>query len=453
MKGSVIRWRLVFLILAASGLCRPVARAQAPGGILGFPLAPAETPGVLPPAGPFGGASVYEAVIRRTAGMVNDTQVRDIGQRHGLSVLNVTWEDTGRFKGSSVGPNISDMTIQVRDADPATGSAHLYCMPVIRHPNFSDRSADIPPERFYLRVGNQSGQPLRRVDLRTFLGDLRRFLSQSDSWGGDEKSLLASRDTHVLVSAQACFLPIPRQGTAQFNPVLFNYQAQAGDPAVLTILATREGTSVTVITNERDGFSSSGARGQRLFFNQAGQRASLTGQRQSDFVGGNGPRGNPDNPGAAPTEEEQGLNVVLLVQVPLKQKNPPSFGAPGGGFLAPTAAAAPARNGGSDVEAAVVGHGDAEGPFTEIDGLPIQRDSRFPVRVTVQFYKATSNGVVSARDMAEISQQIDRVYRDADYVGSLVTDGPTGRPTENTGPRVEPPDWWLRFKERRAANN
>ncbi|MGB3312503.1 MAG: hypothetical protein WBG32_17860 [Nodosilinea sp.] len=26
---------------------------------------------------------------------------------------NVTWEDTGRFYGSAVGPNISDMTIVV----------------------------------------------------------------------------------------------------------------------------------------------------------------------------------------------------------------------------------------------------------------------------------------------------------------------------------------------------
>ena len=59
-------------------------------------------------------------------------------------------------------------------------------------------------------------------------------------------SLLAeNRDSHVLVSAQACFLPIPPDGIAEFNPVLFNYQSYAGDPAVLTILATREGTSIT----------------------------------------------------------------------------------------------------------------------------------------------------------------------------------------------------------------
>jgi hypothetical protein len=99
----------------------------------------------------------------------------------------------------------------------------------------------------------------------------------------------------------------------------------------------------------------------------------------------------------------------------------------------------------SDVEAAVIGHGDVEGPFTEIDNLAIERDPDYPIRVTVQFYKATSNGVVSETDMAEIRQQIDRVYADADYVGSLVVDGPSDRPTEHDGPKVEPPDWWQRF--------
>ena len=38
------------------------------------------------------------------------------------------------------------------------------------------------------------------------------------------------------------------------TPVLFNYQSPQGDPAVLAILATREGTSATVIDSTRDAF-------------------------------------------------------------------------------------------------------------------------------------------------------------------------------------------------------
>ena len=106
----------------------------------------------------------------------------------------------------------------------------------------------------------------------------------------------------------------------------------------------------------------------------------------------------------------------------------------------------------SDVENAVIGHGDLEGPFTEIDNLAIERDPRFPVRVTVQFYKATSNGVVSKADMRAIKEQIDRVYSLSDSVGSLVTGGRTGRVTEYDGMKVQPPGWWNEFWRRHEQN-
>jgi len=100
----------------------------------------------------------------------------------------------------------------------------------------------------------------------------------------------------------------------------------------------------------------------------------------------------------------------------------------------------------------VIGHGDVEGPFTEIGGLAIERDERFPIRVTVQFYKATSNGIVSELDVQEIAEQIQRVYDDAAYVGSLVVEGDTGRPTEYKGPKDEPPGWWDAFWQRFESN-
>jgi hypothetical protein len=258
---------------------------------------------------------------------------------------------------------------------------------------------------------------------------------------------LAERDTHVLVSAQAAFLPIPREGKAEFNPVIFNYQSYAGDPAVLTIVATREGTSATIIDNVRDAFPVGFSWGQRLFFNQDGERASFTGERLSDYVD----QGR-SAPGTAPEAAgESGLNMVLLIQVPLKQKYPMIEE---GDVVLESAAEAPAvqLEAASDVEAAVIGHGPVEGPFTEIDSLEIERDERFPIRVTVQFYKATSNGIVSAADMEEIAGQIGRVYEDADYVGSLVVDGPSQRPTEYDGPKDEPAGWWGAFWKRFVDN-
>ncbi len=412
-------------------------------------VAPVLAPGIASAQGrPEPGEVSYRHVVERTVGMVTDAGAQRLAGAHGLRILNVTWEDTGRYKGSAVGPNISDMTIQVQLMDPRTEQCRLYCMPVIRFPNFSDKTADLSPDRFQLLVGNERGGALRRVTLREYLGNFRRYLANPASWKGGRQSLLADRDTHVLVSAQACFLPIPKRGKAEFNPVLFNYQSVRKDPAVLAILVTREGTSATVIDNTRDGFAAGRTWGQRLFFNLHGKRAVLAAERLGDFRAGGGGR-----TGDAPEANEQsGLNMVLLIQVPLRPWTQRTLK-----YAVCDAAGAPMpemvrKRGGSDVEDAVIGHGRVEGPYTEIDGLEIRRDARYPIRVTVQFYKATSNGVVSPDDMAAIARQISRVYEHADAVGSLVTAGHTGRPTEYEGEKIQPPGWWAAFWDRHERN-
>lgn len=394
----------------------------------------------------------YGQVIERTKSMIRDPGAQRLAGSRNLQILDITWEDTGRYDNSSVGPNISDMTIQVEHKDPRSGQAQLHLMPVIRYPNFSDRTADVPMQRLSVLTGNEKGEAVEPTLLANVLADLRTYLTKPDSWTGRNRSLLAERDAHVLVSAQAAFLPIPAGGEATFNPVLFNYQSYPGDPAVLTLLATREGTSATVIDNQRDGFAAGRTWGQRLFFNKNGDRASLTGKRITDFRTAQSEQSSGDSTTLPPVEvsAEEGLNMVMLIQVPLKQKSSfaNNFGGVAGdsaeAMMAPTASA-PMALLRSDVEAAVIGHGATEGPFTEIDNLDIERDPNFPIRVTVQFYKATSNGIVSDEDMAEIDEQIKRIYEDADYVGSLVTDGRTGRPTEYVGEHSEPDDWWETF--------
>lgn len=386
----------------------------------------------------------YSTVIEQTQNMVTNPATRALVERHGLHILNLTWEDVGRFENSSVGPNISDMTIQVTQASPSGGRDQSHLMPIIRHPNFDDITADVPLNRFFVLVGNQAGDDLRRVSLAEVLGDIPAYLSQPEDWANDSPSLLAERDSHVLVSAQAAFLPIPRQGTATFNPVLFNYQSYPGDPAVLTLLATREGTSITVIENTPadavDADSPLGAWGQRLFFNRQGERASLTGQRLSDFQADLTDPALDLTPAAA---GETGLNLVMLIQVPLKQRRSTRISMPTPMMLSAPEIVMSRRE--SDIEAAVIGSGPVEGPFYETKGLSLERHPDFPIRVTVQFYQATSNGAMSEQDITAIRTQIDRVYEDADYVGSLVVDGVTGRPTEYDGPRQEPENWWQEF--------
>lgn len=423
------------------------AQGQPSWGIESDPALSRPTPPEPPPRVSLADYDRYRQVIERTRSMIHNPEAQQLAQRYGLNILDITWEDTARYHNSAVGPNISDMTIQIQQYNPLTEGYELSLMPVIRFPNFSDRTADIPLERFFILVGNEKGQPLQRVNLKEFLGNFRNYLHNPRSWAGNRRSLLADRDSHVLVSAQACFLPIPPQGEATFNPVLFNYQSYEKNPAVLAILVTRQGTSATVIDNKRDAFEAGQTWGQRLFFNKNGERASLVGQRASDFGVSTG-----SGEITSAEAEAAGMNMVMLIQVPLKQAPRPRSPMPLFSMPAPAVMEAAPSAGRSNVEAAVISYGKVEGPFTEIDNLPIERDPRFPIRVTVQFYKATDNGVVSAEDMRHINDQIAKVYSNADYVGSLVIDGDTGRPTEYTGSKQEPPGWWDDFWQRHQQN-
>lgn len=367
----------------------------------------------------------FDATIEAVETMVRDTHAQRLARRHGLSLVNVTWEDTGRSKNSSLGPNISDMTIGVRDSQ-----GKLHPMPVFRFDNYHDKTADLDADSIWLRTGNESGQRLQSTRLMDILTDLKSYLSTPSSLKSTKDDFTAFRDSHYLVSAQACFLPISLKGKATFTPVIYNYQSSKGDPAVMTIVATREGTSVQVIENNDEYMS------EVLYFNTDGKRAPFTATRLSTFKA----LGGDEITSAEDATEDAGADVVLIIQVPLKPRKPTMpLGIPMPYALeaaAPPPASAKRRSSArSDVETAVIGHGKTEGKFSEINNLRIERDSRFPIRVTAQFYKATSNGVVTSSDIAGLRKQIDQVYADGDFVGSLVTDGHTERPTEATRPR------------------
>lgn len=85
------------------------------------------------------GSASFERAVGNVAEMVWNSKITQIATEFGLNVVNVTWEDTGRYGNSCWGPNISDLTIQVHHGD--RDSEILTCMPVIRYPNFHDPSA------------------------------------------------------------------------------------------------------------------------------------------------------------------------------------------------------------------------------------------------------------------------------------------------------------------------
>src|SRR5665647_3934339 len=83
----------------------------------------------------------YEKMVAKVANMIDDGRAATVASRYDLNILNVLWEDTGRWEGSSVGPNISDVTIEVEGF--RNGKTHrTYLMPVMRHDNYVDKTAD-----------------------------------------------------------------------------------------------------------------------------------------------------------------------------------------------------------------------------------------------------------------------------------------------------------------------
>ena len=104
--------------------------------------------------------------------------------KHKLQVLTLTWEDTGRFKNSAVGPNISDMTIQVQQTKPGTNEVHLANMPVIRHDNFIPNDtvkSQMLYERIYAEVTRRVTAPTtaelaarRNATMKRYIDRLKR---------------------------------------------------------------------------------------------------------------------------------------------------------------------------------------------------------------------------------------------------------------------------------------
>lgn len=431
--------RLTALSLASSLLLAPLATAQ--------PMVQPKPTLAKKAVDP---ARQYEWMVKSVASMVGNDHAINMVTGHGLQLLNVLWEDTGRWEGSSVGPNISDVTIEVEGW--RKGKTHrTYLMPVLRHDNFTDKTADVRIDKILIPVGNHKDGRLYLVTLKELLESPGQFMSTRDKGKIKGNSLLAKRDTHALVSAQHAFLPVPKEGKATFWPVVFNYQSTKKNPAVLTILVTRQGTSMTIIDNTRDTVSGGDSWGQRLYFNKNGEKAPLIAERLTD-VKASGVTANGENAQDLGSDS----NVLMLIQVPLRYREPPRRSMANeaamdtaGGPMPPMAQPkeSNARRERSDVDVAVLGHGQTEGPYTELDGLTIARDPRFPVRVTLQFYQATSNGVVSRADVKAMAAQIKKVYGKGDYVGSLVV--PTGvdrqRPTNWDGVRTALDVSWRDF--------
>jgi len=365
-----------------------------------------------------------DSVINDTISMVNDKYAIDLASKYGLNIVTVSYEDNARTKNSVWGPCISDMTLKVSSRN----------LPVIRSPNFTDLTWDVPIEKIPLIVGNEKGSDLKTISLKEYLQNFDQYTHEKSA---DKINLLRSdkKDSHVIMSSQSCFLPMEKGKETSFNVSIYNYQSYKGNPAVLTIVANASGTSAAVLDDSN----------QTLYFNKNGEKCSFVGQRLSE---NRKQKGETDLEKPMTSEEKQ-QNVLLVIQVPLKQKariiNPIQPLQQQSFWCKPIMNESCKRKSSvkSDVENVIIKVGKSEGKYKELDGLSIERDDRFPVRVTLQYYKATSNGVINEDNIKEISKQIQESRKYAEGIGSLVVSN-SNRPTEHYV-KHEAPMWWNEF--------
>ena len=121
---------------------------------------------------------------------------------------------------------------------------------------------------------NINSPQLKTVSLKEYLSDVSKYMTHNplkNNKNGKTINLLKSnnKETHVIMSAQACMLPIEKNKQTHFNVALYSYQTTQTNPTLLAIVATSKGTSMQVVTK----------RDQCLLFNNNGIKANFIAQR------------------------------------------------------------------------------------------------------------------------------------------------------------------------------
>lgn len=389
--------------------------------------------------------------------IVSNRNTQDLLHGHGLVAQHISWEDTARSKNSCWGPNITDMTLRVEKEN----------MPVIRRPNFSDMTRDVPIGNFKLNIDGKV------LTLDEYLKNFGKYSKTSTD------SLFCERDSVVLTSTQCCVLPVEKGKNTDFCVRMFNYQSSKDQSAVLVITVSKNGTSVQTLSGETEN----------LYFNKDGEAHFYRVERLEDSRERRGEQKTRVDSFKEMKDEEKLENTLLVIQVPLKverkelppgmfgvYKNAIALGSPCGSFSGENAFCIGVQND--------QGYGEEEGwffangpqwcsttpPKMRSTGAPARgmdmgqlsigkhagtfpklpdkliRDDRFPVRVVVQYYRATDGHNISEKNITDIAEQLNSVDSKAIDSGSLVLNQDTGRKTEPDLPEkvniINPnPEW------------
>jgi hypothetical protein len=348
----------------------------------------------------------FEEFISSVRSIPNDSATVKLFARNNLTIGYVKWEDTARDKKSCLGPNISDVTLDVDNKS----------FPIIGTKNYSDPTFDMGIDKFSVNVGNEkkSGS-IKNIPFKEYLQNLDQYIAAKITG-----SMFRFRDSMIVTSAQSCILPL-QDDKITFNVRIHNYQYDAENPSVLVVVVSPHGTSAQLITESQ----------QKIYFNKCGNKAPYVAERLADVR-----RTLRKSTTGDMSQEEKENNVLFIFQIPLKQKERPRRNKSfqdcrfdGVDKLVKKSRAYETRG----MDHAQLSVGDSVGSWNGThSGYIIERDAKYPIRCTIQYYRVTDTDAIPQSVVEDISQQIWKLYDNtpSHEKGSLVTDPPSGRITE-----------------------
>lgn len=372
------------------------------------PLSDRSTGSLPSPSSTATHSRTFDEFISSVRSLPNDSSIVRQFERNNLTIGFVKWEDTARNKGSSWGPNISDVTLDVDNKS----------FPIIGTKNYSDPTFDMSIDKFSVNVGNEKSKSgtMKNIPFKEYLQNLDQYISAKITG-----SMFRSRDSMIVTSAQSCILPL-QDGKIAFNVRIHNYQYDVENPSGLVVVVSPHGTSAQLITESR----------QKIYFNKCGNKAPYIAERLSDVRKASGKliSGSMSN-----VEKEN--NVLFIFQIPLKQKERPRRNKSYDNFdLSSTTvkkSLSKPINKSRGMDHAQLSVGNSSGSWTgTTPGHTIERDAKYPIRCTIQYYRVTDTDAIPESIVEDISRQIWKLYVSTPISekGSLVTEPPSGRITE-----------------------
>merc|ERR1719262_231952 len=268
---------------------------------------------------------------------INTTLKTAGGAYTDYSCKTVSWDDVtrGTVGGSlsSWGANITDTRLYEKSGK------QLY---TVRSENFNEKLGKVNADELALITGNQQpGGDLTPITLRDFL----KNMGKHGAYAGLDKNVSLddkAADAEVSIRFMTTFLPVNDEelATLEFAPEMYQYQTRSeDDPANLLLLATTQGVAV----------QANGAGATKLYHHAVEPSKQICrywfeAERSTKKVGGAQLETKEEAQAAAQRGKATAsvigtrsmgtrFNVLMTIQVPLKQQPPPRPRGGGMGML------------------------------------------------------------------------------------------------------------------------